>query len=68
MLRWLLIEAAHSAARYDSELHRDYVRLRYRRGGPIATVAIARKLAVRLYWMLRNPAVAGTCAAGEQAG
>jgi transposase len=49
-MRWLLVEAAQTAARLDPELHRDYLRLKYRRGARIAKVAIARKLAVRLYW------------------
>lgn len=53
--RWLLVEAAQTAARYDLQLHRDYVRLRLRRGSKIAKIAVARKLAVRLYWMLRSP-------------
>lgn len=52
MLRWLLVEAAHSAARHDAELHRAYYRLKFRRCGAVAKVAIARKLAVRLYGML----------------
>jgi transposase len=54
MLRGLLVEAGHTAARLDSELRQDYQRLRLRRGGSVAKVAIARKLAVRLYWMLRR--------------
>jgi len=54
MLRGLLVEAGHSAARLDAELRQDYQRLRLRRGGSVAKVAIARKLAVRMYWMLRR--------------
>jgi transposase len=54
MLRWLLVEAAQSAARFDPELRRKYQRLKFRRGGQIAKVAIARHLAVRLYWRLRQ--------------
>jgi transposase len=54
MLRGLLVEAGHTAARMDAELRQDYQRLRLRRGGSVAKVAIARKLAVRLYWMLRR--------------
>jgi hypothetical protein len=30
--------------------------LKFRRGAAVAKVAIARKLAVRLYWMLRSTA------------
>jgi transposase len=54
MLRSLLVEAGHTAARRDAELRQDYQRLRLRRGGSVAKVAIARKLAVRMYWMLRR--------------
>ena len=56
MMRSLLVEAGHSAARLDAELRRDYQRLKLRRGGGVAKVAIARKLAVRMYWMLRAQA------------
>jgi transposase len=56
MLRSLLVEAGHSAARLDAELRRDYQRLKLRRGSGVAKVAIARKLAVRMYWMLRSQA------------
>jgi transposase len=53
MLRWLLVEAAQTAARFDPELRRVYHRLKFRRVSGVAKVAIARRLAVRLYWMLR---------------
>jgi transposase len=57
MMRYLLTEAAQSAARFDPELRRDYQRLKFRRGhSGVAKVAIARKLAVRLYWRLREAA------------
>ena len=56
MMRSLLVEAGHSAARLDVELHKDYQRLKLRRGSGVAKVAIARKLAVRMYWMLRQQA------------
>lgn len=56
MLRWLLVEAGHAAARSDPDLHRAYYRLKFRRTAGVAKVAIARKLAVRLYWMLRREA------------
>jgi transposase len=56
MMRSLLVEAGHSAARLDAELKQDYQRLKLRRGSGVAKVAIARKLAVRMYWMLRSPA------------
>jgi transposase len=56
MLRWLLVEAAQTAARLDPELHRTYQRLKFRRPSGVAKVALARRLAVRLYWMLRAQA------------
>jgi len=54
MMRWLLVEAAQTAAWQDEELHRAYLRLKFRRASGVAKVAIARGLAVRLYWMLRE--------------
>jgi len=56
MVRWLLIETVHHAVRQDPELLQDYQRLKFRRGHAVAKVAIARKLAVRMYWMLRSGA------------
>jgi transposase len=54
MLRWLLVEAGHGVAQFDPELGRKYQRLVFRRGRNVAKVAMARQLAVRLYWMLRQ--------------
>jgi transposase len=54
MARFLLVEAAQTASRYDEKLRRDYQRLKFRRGSAVAKVAIARKLAVRLYWIMRK--------------
>ena len=56
LVRWLLIEAAQHTSRFDPELRQDYQRLQFRRGKAVAKVAIARKLAVRMYWMLRSGA------------
>ncbi len=56
MVRWLLIEAVYPAVRKDLALRQDYQRLKFRRGHAVAKVAIARKLAVRMYWMLRTGA------------
>ncbi|MGA8224334.1 MAG: IS110 family transposase [Candidatus Acidiferrales bacterium] len=53
MMRWLLVEGAHRAVVYDPELRRAYQRLKFRRVTGVAKVAMARRLAVRLYWMLR---------------
>lgn len=54
LLRWLLVEAATTAQRYDPGWHRQYVRLSMTKHHGVAKVAIAHKLAVRLYWMLRS--------------
>ena len=56
MVRWLLVEAVYPAVRLDAALRQDYQRLKFRRGHAVAKVAIARKLAVRMYWMLRSGA------------
>jgi transposase len=54
MMRTLLVEAAQTASRGDEELRRDYRRLAARKHTAPAKVMVARKLAVRLYWMLRE--------------
>jgi transposase len=51
VLRGLLVEAAHIAVRYDPGWRRHYRRLAMKKNRSIAAVAIARKLAVRLWWM-----------------
>ena len=53
-LRFLLVEAGQTAARYDAELGRFYRRLAVRKHRALAKVAVARKLAMRLYLMLRE--------------
>jgi transposase len=53
-LRFLLVEAGQTAARYDPQLKRFYRRLAVRKNRGIAKVAVARKLATRLYLMLRE--------------
>ncbi len=53
-LRFLLGEEGQSAARYDAELGRFYRRLAVRKHRALAKVAVARKLATRLYLMLRE--------------
>src|SRR5213082_726415 len=54
LLRYLLGEASQAAARCNPDWRRRYVHLMMRREKRIAKVAMARKLAVRLYWMWRN--------------
>jgi hypothetical protein len=52
--RFLLVEAGQTAARYDPQLQRFYRRLATRKNRGVAKVAVARKLATRLYLMLRE--------------
>src|SRR5882724_7331410 len=54
MLRMLLVEAAQIAVRYDPEFRREYLHRCHQKPKAVAKVAAARKLAVRLYWMLRT--------------
>jgi len=54
LLRWVLGQAAPLAARADDDLRRRYFSILHRRGRPKAKVALARKLLVRLYIMLRD--------------
>lgn len=54
LLRHLLVEAATTAQKYDASWHRQYVRLSMNKHHGVAKVAIAHKLAVRLYWMWRS--------------
>ena len=54
VLRYLLVEAAHTAVKKDDDLKRFYQRLLARRGRPKAKVAAARKLLIRAYIMLRD--------------
>ena len=54
VLRFLLVEAAHTALRKDAELKRFYQRLAERHGRPKAKVAVSRKLLIRTYIMLRD--------------
>ena len=54
VLRYLLVEAAHTAVKKDDDLKRFYQRLAVRRGKPKAKTAVARKLLVRSYIMLRD--------------
>ena len=53
LVRWLLVQAAVSAQQYDPAWHRQYLRLARHKHHGVAKVAIARKRAIRLYWMLR---------------
>lgn len=54
LLRFLLNEAGQTAARRDPQLKQFYKRLLHRRDKPKAKVAVARKLLVRSFIMLRD--------------
>ena len=54
ILRFLLVEAAQVTVRSLPEWRSKYVHLMMRRGRKTAKVAMARKLVVRLYWMMRQ--------------
>jgi transposase len=54
MLRFLLVEAAQVTVRRVPQWRSRYFHLAMRRGRKIAKVAMARRLAVRLYWMWRK--------------
>lgn len=53
-LRQLLVESAQSACRYDQQFCRQYQARCHHKPKGVAKVAAARRLAVRLYWMLRQ--------------
>ena len=53
LLRFLLVQSAQVACRRDPDLKEFYSRIATRRGKPKAKIAIARKLAIRLFKMLR---------------
>ena len=54
LLRYLLVEAAQTAIRGDEQLRSFYQRVMKRRGLAKAKVAVARKLLVRTFIMLRD--------------
>ena len=55
LLRWALYEAARCAARPAAPDYACYTAVRARRGGGLATLPVARKLARRCYHTLREP-------------
>jgi transposase len=54
LVRFFLVEAAQVTVRSDPEWRSKYFHLAMRRGRKIAKVAMARRLAVRMYWMWRK--------------
>jgi transposase len=53
-LRMLLVEAAQGAVRCDPAFRNEYLHRCHSKPKGVAKVAAARKLAIRLYWMLRT--------------
>jgi transposase len=54
ILRWLMVEAARVAIRFDPHWRQVYDRIRQRRGDSIAVVAVARKLLVVIWHLLTH--------------
>jgi len=54
LLRYLLVEAAQVTVRSQPQWRSKFFHLAMRRGRKIAKIAMARKLAVRLFWMWRQ--------------
>ena len=53
-IRWILIEAAQHASRYDPKLQGFYLRIKARRGYQKAITAVARKMLVSIYHVLNR--------------
>jgi transposase len=53
-MRMLLVEAAQAVVRYDPGYRKEYLHRCHHKPKAVAKVAAARKLAVRLFWMLRT--------------
>ena len=53
-LRMMLVEAAQCVVRCDPEFRNEYLHRCHSKAKGVAKVAAARKLAIRLYWMLRS--------------
>jgi transposase len=53
-MRMLLVEAAQTVVRYDPGFRKEYLHRCHHKPKAVAKVAAARKLAIRLYWMLRT--------------
>src|SRR5690348_13498782 len=54
MARFLLVEAAQATVRSDPKWRNKYFHLMQRRGRKTAKIALARRLAVHLFWMWRR--------------
>jgi len=53
-IRWILIEAAQNASRFDPKLRPFYLRVASRRGHQKAITAVARKMLVSIYHVLKR--------------
>jgi transposase len=53
-IRWILIEAAQNASRFDPKLRPFYLRIAARRGHQKAITAVARKILVSIYHVLKR--------------
>ena len=53
-MRMMLVEAAQVAVRCDPQMRNEYLHRCHSKAKGVAKVAAARKLAIRLYWMLRT--------------
>ncbi len=54
LMRLLLIQGAQTAVRGDANLARQYRRLAAKKHRAVAKVMVARKLAVRMFWILKT--------------
>jgi transposase len=54
LLRWLMVEAARSAVRWDAHWRQVHDQIARRRGSNIATVAVARKVLVTIWHLLTH--------------
>ena len=53
-MRWLMVQCAHSACRFDPRLRRLYERHSKRKGGKSAVAAVAHEMARVVYFMLKR--------------
>ena len=54
LLRFLLVESANIAVRFDPVFRKEYLHRCHQKHFTVAKVAAARKLAIRMYWILRT--------------
>ena len=52
LMRFLLVEAANIAVRFDPDFRKEYSHRCHQKHFIVAKVAAARKLAIRMYWIL----------------